>query len=441
MSPRPLGAPVPRHESGRHLGDALQSTRSLRIADLLIRLKRPAPIAALVFGCLLLLSCNLNAVVGHRAVMFKHYYPHAFMLFVVMAVSCKIYVASRETKIEIVKEAVRALPWFLLFGALVGVSVLVSNGTDYQEMASDYWDADPLGSTSRRIGLPVLANVLGFARNGYIFFWYAVLFAGFCLALRYLGRRQLSAIERMSVLSSSIFAYSLVGPGYNEIFVFLLGLYALQFRLTLTEKVVVAGLMIATHETATAFLAMAVILDSDDEARAEWMAILGIFYAAYVAAYIFNWRGDVLNALMRAGKPSPGASDNSLDLVRQHPFAATLGVALAYKLYWLPVVGALRRRETRAMAGAVLISLVLVFIGTDTSRLVQFSSLGFLIAMGSVLPTWPNASRTAFAAANLLVPSLYVATNAEPLWGTGLYSLYLYGAQAAGLEWGRLFVQ
>lgn len=413
--------------------------RTMAALHVFRRLRGPAPLAAGVFGCLLLLACNVNAMLGHRAVMFKHYYAHAFLLFVVIAACCRIHAAARESKVEAFAQAVRVLPWFVVFCGLIGVSVLLSNGTSYEEMASDYWDADPMFSTSRRLGLPVLANVLGFGKNGYIFFWYAVLFCAFCLAMRYLERRKVLPIEKLSVLSSSIFAYSLMGPGYNEIFVVLLGLYAVQFRLDLVEKIIVAAVMVASHETATAFVALAVVLDSKAEDRDEWIAIFAIFYVAYVATYLFNWRGYVLEALIRASKPRPDAEQSSLDLVQQYPFAATLGAAMAYKLYWLPVLSALRRPDLRAMAGAVLFSLVLAIIGTDTSRLVQFSSLAFLITMGSVLPTWPKSVRVAFAAANLLIPSLYVATNSVPLWGDGLYSLYLYGAQAAGLEWGHLF--
>ncbi len=426
-----LSPPVARSAVGRKVG-LIGSAGCFR---------EPAPAVALVLGGFLLLACNVNAVVGHRALVFKHYYPHAYMLACIVAAGCKLHALPSQARGRIAGAARSALPWFLLFCALVGASKLASNGTLYEAMASNYWDADPYGSTSRRIGLPVLANVLGFDKNGYIYVWYAVLFAAFALAWRYLEDRGLKALERVSVLSSSIFAYSLIGPGYNEVFVFLLGLYALRFALGQVEKIVVATLMVATHETATPFVALAVVLSCDDEERGAWLSILGALYLAYVASYLLTWRGDLMGALLKAGKPSADAADTSVGLLLTYPVRAMLGVFLAYKLYWAVVLTALTHRHCRRLAIAVFPSLILAVIGTDTSRLVQFGSLAFLAAVSLRLPGLPGRWRTRLAVANLIVPSLYVATNVEPLWGTGLYSVYLYGARAAGLDWGRLFLQ
>jgi len=85
-----------------------------------------------------------------------------------------------------------------------------------------------------------------------------------------------------------------------------------------------------------------------------------------------------------------------------------------------------------------LLPLPLTLIATDTSRIVQFGSLSML-AIGSAL--WsdlPRAARRAGIAAMLLLPSLYVSTNSIPGWGKGLYLLYLFAGQRAGLTLGGL---
>ncbi len=404
-------------------------------------LARPAPAVALLFGALLLLAGNVNGVLGPRAVAFKHFYAHGFMLFVVVAGSCRLYVAPPALRGEVVRCTLRALPWFLLFAALIGVHGLVSNGVDYRHMATDYWNADPFNATSRRIGLPALAHVLGLEGSAYTLFWYAVLFATFAAAMRLLDARRLSRLEALSVLSSSILAYALVGPGYGDVFVLLLGLVAVQCRLGPVDKIAVGTLMIATHETMTPFVAAAVVLVDEREDRREWIAVFGLLYLAFIASYALTWHRDLAHAVMTAGRPSPQAGPSTLDWVRSHPGLAALGTVIAYKLYWLPVLMALRRRGVWPMSVAALASLPLILLGSDTSRLVQFSSLALFFAVSAELGTWPTSARRVLALANLFVPSLYVAVNAGLLWGPGLYSAYLRGAEAAGLQLGRVFWQ
>ena len=413
--------------------------RRFRDSTVLASLARPAPAAALLFGALLLLAGNVNGVLGPRAVAFKHFYAHGFMLFVVVASCCRLYVAPPALRAILARSALRALPWFLLFCALIGVHGLVSNGVDYRHMATDYWDADPFSATSRRIGLPALAHVLGFEGSGYTLLWYAALFATFAAAMRLLDVRRLSSFEIFSVLSSSILAYALVGPGYGDILVLLLGLLAVQCRLGPVDRIAVATLMIATHETMTPFVAAAIVLAADRDDRREWVAVFGLLYLAFIASYAVTWHRDLAQALIRAGRPDPGAEHSAVDLVRSHPSLAALGAILAYKLYWLPVLAALRRRGAWLLSLAALASLPLILLGSDTSRLVQFSSLALFLAVSTELDTWPTSARSALALANLVVPSLYVAVNAGLLWGPGLYSVYLRGAEAAGLQWGRVF--
>ena len=415
--------------------------RRFRGLAVLAFLARPAPAATLLFGALLLLASNVNGVLGPRAVAFKHFYAHGFMLFVVVAGCCRLYVAPPAVRQVAARAALRALPWFLLFCALIGVHGLVSNGVDYQRMATDYWDADPFNATSRRIGLPALAHVLGLEGRAYTVLWYAVLFPTFTATMRLLDARQLSSLEALSVLSSSILAYALVGPGYGDILVLLLGLLAVQCRLGPVDRIAVATLMIATHETMTPFVAAGIVLAADRDDRREWIAVFGLLYLAFTASYALTWHRDLAGAVIRADRPSPGAEHSVVDLVRLHPGLATLGAVMAYKLYWLPVVMALRRRGAWPMAVAALASLPLILLGSDTSRLVQFSSLALFLAVSTELGTWPTPARRALAIANLVVPSLYVAVNAGLLWGPGLYSVYLRGAEAAGLQLGRVFWQ
>ena len=393
-------------------------------------------------GCgLMMFACNANGLLGPHAVAFKLHYAHLFMLGAIVLVGHRLAAQPVQTYRGAFRSALRALPWFLALCGLVGVHGLVSNGLDYQGMASDYWNTDPFSSTSRRLGVPVLAHVLGFELRLYVLFWYAILFAAFWATLRLLVRRGLSRFEALSLATSSILAFALEGPGYGEVAVLLVGIGALRFRLGPPEKMVAAAFMIATHETATPFVALAVILDGDADDGREWLAIFGLLYLAFAVSFLVTWHDDLGMALLRAGKPSAIVERTSPELVMQYPGRAVLGILVAYKLYWWPVIAAVRRRGTLSMTALTLAPLGLTLVGSDTSRLVQFGSLSLFLVVCREMGHWTTAARLKLAVANLLVPSVYVATNAGLLWGPGLYSLYLRAASAWGLPLGRVFWQ
>ena len=430
--PKPIGA----GERPANGSDGVCAPPARRVAA---RMAKPVPIVTLI-GCgFLMLACNVNATLGPHAVAFKLRYPHWFMLAVIVMAACRISRLPDATRVAAAVSAARSLPSFVALCLLIGVHGLVSNGVDYRSMASDYWDSDPFAATSRRIALPVAAHVLGLDGRWYIVFWYGLFFLAAWASLRLLVGLGLSRLEALSVATSSILAYALEGPGYGEVAVLLLGLCAMRFELGPTSKIVVAALMIATHETATAFAALAVILEADAEDRREWLVAFGCLYPAYVASYLVTWHADLVSALLRSVKANARAETTAAQLASYHPRVAALGAFLAYKLYWLPVVAGLRRKDSRTLAVLTLASLALVVVGTDTSRLVQYSSLSLYLTVTSELRHRPRAARRWLATANLLTPSLYVAVNAGLLWGPGLYALYLRAATDLGLPLGTVW--
>ena len=396
--------------------------------------------ALALLGCaLMMFACMTNVRLGSGAVAFKYHYAQWFSILAVVLVVRRAADTSPRTWAAGARSGWAAAPLFATFCALVGVHGLVSNGLDYQAMATDYWHTDPTVSTSRRLGLPALAHLLTLDLKLYVVFWYAVLAAAFWATMHLLRRRGLTRLEALSVATSSILAYALEGPGYGEIGVLLLGILLLESKATPVEKAVAAAFMIATHETATPFVAATLIVSAEGEERCEWLAVFGLLYLALVASFVATWHQGLGDALLRAGKARVADEMTSPELVAMHPGRALLGALVAYKLYWTPAVAAVGPRSSRPMAVLAVASLALVLIGSDTSRLVQFGSLPLFLAVSAQLPRWPDAARRRLAVANLVVPSVYVATNAEGLWGPGLYSLYLRAAVSLGLPLGRIF--
>ena len=402
-------------------------------------LTEPKSLLTLLGCALMMFACMTNVRLGPHAVAFKFHYAQWFSIFAVVLAARRAMDASARVWTAGARSAWTAAPLFVAFCVLVGVHGLVSNGLDYQSMATDYWHVDPAVSTSRRLGLPALAHLLTLDLKLYVVFWYAVFAAAFWVAVHLLLHRGLTRLEALSVATSSILAYALEGPGYSEVAVLLLGIVLLRFRATTVEKAVAAAFMIATHETATPFVAATLVIASDGDERREWLAIFGLLYLALVASFVATWHQGLGDALLRAGKARAADETTSPELVAMYPGRAVLGALAAYKLYWIPAVAALGPRSSRPMAALTFASLALILIGSDTSRLVQFGSLPLFLAVSTEVRRWSASARRRLAVANLLVPSVYVATNAGVLWGPGLYSLYLRSAGVVGISLGRVF--
>jgi hypothetical protein len=176
---------------------------------------------------------------------------------------------------------------------------------------------------------------------------------------------------------------------------------------------------------AAAFLAT----ESETGERRAWIRVFAILYLFYFVGYVINWGGAVQVALVQATRPTHLQQTSSWQWVRQHPWSWAAGIVFAYKVDWLLAVRAVRmgRRQAIRLAG-VFATIPLTFIATDTSRLVQFSSLSFLVMAADTVITLSPRRRFLLAWVNLAIPSLYIATNSAPVVGKGLYffGVFLY---------------
>jgi len=332
-----------------------------------------------------------------------------------------------------------ALIPLLLFMLLVGAGGMSSHGVLFAAMAHDFWHADLLVAPDRRPLLPALTYMLPPWPAPYAVMWYATFAAFFLVTWDHLARRDLPPLPRFALLTGSILAYLLIIPGYTEVLTFLVALLCWRAPLTTAEKCVAAALMIGGHEVAAGFAILFLAIESPPKDRRTWLRVAASLYAVYIAGYLLSAGTGLAHALDAAARPAAVTTLTSAQLAMLHPARCLLGMAAAYKLAWLLLPRAFgRAAPTKLHACCVLLPLPLTLIATDTSRIVQFGSLSML-AIGSAL--WsdlPRAARRAGIAAMLLLPSLYVSTNSIPGWGKGLYLLYLFAGQRAGLTLGGL---
>ncbi|HXG01565.1 MAG TPA: hypothetical protein VNL69_12285, partial [Bacteroidota bacterium] len=116
----------------------------------------------------------------------------------------------------------------------------------------------------------------------------------------------------------------------------------------------------------------------------------------------------------------------------RNPTAALVGIAVAYKLFWIvtatAAVRALKGGEptvARTIIACTFVPLVVIPFAVDTSRFAGFGFLGLLSAVRYVVDQKVLAGRTLdlVAIINLLIPSVYVGLNSGVAMFPGLYSL------------------
>jgi hypothetical protein len=378
------------------------------------------PAVSALAAALFMLACNVTARLGDGAIVFRHVTGIVFVAGAVLFLARHVLAPGRL--MALARSSLSAVPIVAVFVIIAGAGTLASHGRMFALMAGDFWHGDPYFAFTRRPAVSALAHVLGFTQTSYIVFWYALFFAFMCVLQRLLAERGLSFWERLSILTSSIAAYLLIVPGYNEVFVFLCAAACWRQRLSLAEKLVIGALMVGAHEVAALFAAAFLIGEAEGDDRRNWLMGFGFLYAAYVLGYAINWGFDVQAGLSLAVKPTPAEATSSLQWVLKQKLRFLGGILMAYKLLWLLVARATatdRRQLYRVLC--ILAALPLTLVATDTSRLVQFGSLSFVLLAADMLARLRPRFRRSLSWANLAIPSLYIATNNVPAVGKGLY--------------------
>lgn len=372
------------------------------------------------------LTCQMTFNTG-GFVAIRHYYPMLFVAGGLIVLAPTLLGQCRESLAFLASDW-RYIAVFVSLFCLIGAPHLISHGDSFASLSLNYWDMSDPSNLARRITVPVLAHLLWLDGSRYLYFWYALFTATWIVAIKFLADLDLRALEILSISTSSIVAYLLIVPGYNEVLVFLFGMIACRQRLTDPLKFVLLSLMIGAHEIATAFVLAAIILQATSPAeRRRWIILGAACFAAYAIGYALNWNLTLDAAFNTAYRPSPGSTETSFDWLTGHPWRAIAGIAIAYKLYWLLVILALSGwfgRQIALTAVLTLAAIPLMLIATDVSRMVQFTSLSLFLLAPGILKHASASLRTGLAFANLACPSFYISSNWVPMTGNGLYSLY-----------------
>ena len=303
-------------------------------------------------------------------------------------------------------------------------------GLTYARMSVDPFAFD-FPVYAHRILLPAIAHLLQL--KGHLLYWLfsMALLGGLLLLLALLitrtwpaatWREQLLGV--VSIGSTGMVMTAFVTPGYADTLMFACVLLLLLADLSDTAILCLAAVALTAHELAVVPLG-AVLL-----ARSRWsmLAGLAVLAATYAVALELGQGLGTIMAVHTGG--------DALGPALAHRWRLLAGIAFAFKLLWLAplvaMVGARGRGERRvsALAGAaMLIPVVLAFVGTDTTRFAAFGGGGLLVALATNgwAGTGYSTLRNVLLAANVAVPFVTWTTPFGPFWAPGLYDLVIRG--------------
>jgi hypothetical protein len=286
------------------------------------------------------------------------------------------------------------------------------------------------GFYHRRILMPALAHGLHLSGVLYGLFFWSVFALTAALAAAYLEVKGvvLSRLELASLFTTGMFGASLGLPGYGEIMVLGLALFALldfeRVGRSGIVQLICFGLALLTHESAAllAFGTLGLCLFGL-RVLVHLAALLGLYLLLFGLSFGFDMHAAATSQLT-------GGVSNAGRVIGTFPYVL-LAVATVWKLgLGVAAVAAARSIAAREYGTAAIVGMALAggillcAIATDYSRMIAFGTFALLIALPWVLPSLSDRQRSWLAAANLLLPTIYVSLRGAYSY-TGLYGLLL----------------
>lgn len=316
--------------------------------------------------------------------------------------------------------------------AFVGTALLVLPsqlgimGYGYAALSrAPFTSLDPSGQIYQRLLMPSVSWFLGMQGNVPYHLFSLLIAAVLLVAVQWSLQRRgvtLSAVELISVATSSFLITQFQSPGYTEPLAYLF--LIILFSDVLQGPAALAAMMLAVLSHEGAFLpALAYFFFRN---RREELFYGAMFAALYAAVLVTSYGGD-LNEI--ASVRSVGGI-SAFAWLQAHPFRALFGFLISFKLLWI-VIGAAAVRSAELRRGVILFvtaGLFMTVIAVDTSRMAGFSFGALLLSIPYF--TQNGNGRMFFRHLcwwNLCIPAVYISVNAGVVWFNGLYRLLAEG--------------
>ncbi|HTR81463.1 MAG TPA: hypothetical protein VMM58_07510 [Bacteroidota bacterium] len=337
------------------------------------------------------------------------------------------YFLQRKAEYDGKKILLNGLAVFIATGILVLPSRLGLMGVGYGEMSKDPFSfQDTTDQVYQRLLMPGIAYFLQF-KGPLLYYIFSLLLtlALIFSTLLFLRTRgvQTSFLENVSIAVSSFIVTQFQSPGYTEQLSLIIILFLVMTPLGLFQKIAGVALALFSHEVSILVLFVVGYLYFSREEKI-WT---GFIILIYVAFWLVSFGLDPVRllAVRTVGDQS------GLSWLFTHPYRELSGVALSYKLLWVPLIVALGKAvDRKEIAFLVLPGIVATIFGVDTTRLMAFSFLGFLFAIVAVKKyalIKERPLRLLFGL-NLCIPSVYIGLNSGLYYFDGLYQLIFRGS-------------
>lgn len=339
-----------------------------------------------------------------------------------------------------------AFCWLLCWPYHTSMWAVGNWGTLFARMSENPF-AEPHNYFHRRLLKPALAHLLLF--RGPLLYW---LFSMLCAAMLSflvvlyleisLTRKRTDAhqppdgllrgLAALGMMCTNLVMLHLAAPGYVDDLLAILIMLQIVLPLTMSERLCLIALSMATHEAAAVFALgplVLVLLPTWTQRLAAWLVMFA-FFAFWLASYGFD-----LPAAF--GVHTQFEKTNTFRVFTSYPRSLAMGVFMAHKLLWGVFAVALWRLIARrewgaaaALAACTLVPLATMPIATDTSRLVGVGFAGILFSIVLQLPTLQSAGQRLFALAcilSIVIPYYPSGGNWLELPAGGYYkAVYMY---------------
>lgn len=320
-----------------------------------------------------------------------------------------------------------------VLSSFAGISILVFPLT-LGIMAEGYAQVsiDPLGvfdnsnQLYQRILMPALAYVLQF-KGPLLYHIFSIgitiLMMLFIMIFFNIRGIVISALELISIGTSSFLITQFQSPGYTEPLAYLLLLLLFVIPTDSLARMSIVVLSILAHEVSAVIITVIALFYFTKEEKVMTFSIFGMYAFFWLLSFGFDLRQMI--QVRNVGEES------ALTWLLRYPMWEVLGIFIAFKVLWIIIGVALYKMsyDRTVILWMIAAAIFLTVGGVDTSRLMGYMFIAFLLSYYSIRKySLISPGMVKFILIiNIVIPSYYFGTNVGSVQFNGLYQLLYNG--------------
>jgi hypothetical protein len=339
---------------------------------------------------------------------------------------------------KVKKRLIRSGIVFVFLSVLVFPIKLSGYGVSYARMSLSPFEMSS-GWLYRRLFNPAIAHFLGF--QGSVLYYILSLILTFVLIYFLIAyfefqRIKINLIDILSITTCSFVILNFMAQGFPDPLMFIVFLIALIATNSYESRLAVITLGLVVHE-ASAFIFVPLILFVFPKKDAyKCFLVIALYFVLFLLSYMINL-GDFMKTYILIGEKT------TFEWMIEYPARVFGGWLASYKLLWIVIIYGIVKmfRSNDLRKGLCVVSigvispLVMNLLTFDVSRHVGWGSLALLMCYSYLMKRGylKTALLRFIMLVNILIPSIYVGTNAG-FRGNGGVGLYPWLYDISGLH-------